>query len=314
MQKRRFYRIDEINDVTTITKGDLLHAVERSELSLCAWVDAKALGVQLKGSDSNQPALANLFDYRGVLSLTSKQSIECVNSHKTSIERTVIHEPEFLTNWRSALVDYPKAKHVRFSRVTTMTKQPVDSFVAFASIGTAAVLGQRLKELSKAGADEIRKEGLQGMFNAFMDTDEELAIKPLEIGFDSLRFDLLSVHKVFGLDTNQNALQSPIIVNPSVSQRRGRRNRVLDVIERALKANPQGDYHTIHKMIRDEHNEHENKADFSDKTFDVDEVIQKIDSEGISWRMQSGKEKPMKRKYFNDLVTKVRGELGLNKQ
>lgn len=295
MQKRRFYRLDEINDVTTVTKGALLYAVERGELRLCAWVDAKALGVQLQGSDPNRSALANLFDYRGVLSLTSKQSIECVNSLKTNIKRTAIHEPEFVTNWRSASDEYPKALQVRFSEVTTLTTKPTIPFVAFASIGTQAVCGQKARQLATAGVDEWEKEGFQGLFNALMDTDKELTTEPLEIGIDSLRFDLELVNKVFGLETIKNVVQSQRIVNTSDIET----HPIKIMISKVLMGNAEANARIIWNAIK---RDHQTDA----KQIDVDSVISNMNNDEIEWFGQQDTERTTKYKTFQNLISEVR--------
>ncbi|STQ77009.1 hypothetical protein [Grimontia hollisae] len=295
MQKRRFYRLDEINDVTSITKGDLLHAVESGKLALCAWVDAKALGAQIQSKDPNRPALANIFDYRGVLSLTSKQSIDCLSSLKTAISRTLILEPEFVSNWRSASTDYPKAKSVRFSSVTTLPDKPLDPFVAFASIGTQAVYGQRAKQLAKAGADEWKKEGFSGLFDALLDTDEELATKPLEIRIDQLRFDLESVNKVFGLQTANNAPQSPKIVNVEGIET----HPIKIMISAVLAGNREANARTIWNAIK---RDHQTDA----KQIDVDSLISTMNNDEIEWFGQKNAVRITKYKTFQNLIAEVR--------
>ncbi|OEE59350.1 hypothetical protein A1OS_20960 [Enterovibrio norvegicus] len=312
MLKRRFYRLDEISDVTPLTKGDLLNAIERGELQLCAWIDVKSLGVV--DTKSKGASLGNLFDYRGIIGLSPESSVKSVQSEKTKLDLVYIFEPEFVVNWRDASKAYPKANYSRFNKLSTSSEQPQKPFFAFASIGTKTVFGERIKNIVKAGAEEQRNVGVEGFINAMLETEQELVRLPIEIEKDQLRFDLALVNKVFGLETVNKERQNSTSDNPSASQSRGRRNRVLDVIERALKAHPQGDYHAIHKLIRDEHNEHENKADFSAKTYDIDEVIQSIDSDVITWRTKSGDVKEMSRKYFEDSISNIRKELGYSKR
>lgn len=295
MQKRRFYRLDEINDVTPITKGDLIHAVESGELALCAWVDAKALGAQIQSKDPSRSALANLFDYRGVLSLTSKQSIDCVSSLKTAISRTLILEPEFVSYWRSASTDYPKAKTVRFSSVTALSNKPLDPFVAFASIGTQAVYGQRAKQLAKAGTDEWQKEGFSGLFDALLDTEEELAIKPLEIRFDQLRFDLEVVNKVFGLETDKGAVQSPKVVNVEGIET----HPIKIMISIVLAGNCEANARTIWNAIK---RDHQTNA----KQIDTDSLISTMNNDEIEWFGQKDVVRITKYKTFQNLIAEVR--------
>ncbi|WP_330960434.1 hypothetical protein [Photobacterium sp. 53610] len=295
MQKRRFYRLDEINDVTPITKGDLLHAVERGQLSLCAWVDAKVLGAQIQSKEPSRPALANLFDYRGVLSLTSKQSIDCFLSLKVEISRTLILEPEFVSNWRSTSTDYPKAKSVRFGSVTTLPNKPLAPFVAFASIGTLAVYGQRAKQLAKAGKDEWQKEGFSGLLDALLGTDVELAIKPLEIRFDQLRFDLETVNKVFGLEAAKNAPQSPNVVNVEGIET----HPIKIMISTVLAGNREANARTIWNAIK---RDHQTDA----KQIDVDSLISTMNNDEIEWFGQKDAVRITKYKTFQNLIAEVR--------
>lgn len=67
MEKRRFYRLDEISDVAPVTKGGLLESVDSGRLPLCAWIDARALCAPLR----SRPVLANLFDYCGLAGISS---------------------------------------------------------------------------------------------------------------------------------------------------------------------------------------------------------------------------------------------------
>jgi hypothetical protein len=114
MQNRRFYRLDEIHDITPITKGDLLAAVEQGELSLCAWVDEKSMGAMLAAKEGHRPALANLFAYKGVIGLTQDQSIACIHSKTAPIRHAQILEPDHVSHWREVKNDFqtPRTAHL----------------------------------------------------------------------------------------------------------------------------------------------------------------------------------------------------------
>ncbi|MEZ8027180.1 hypothetical protein [Enterovibrio norvegicus] len=314
MLKRRFYRLDEISDVTPLTKGDLLSAVERGELQLCAWVDAKALGATKSRTELYPYSQIPLFDYRGVLGLSPDDSVKCIQTEESKVEVVLINEPERVSRWRHVSDDFPDAKQCRQNEALPLAEQRELPFFAFASIGTRTVLGEDLQNLAKAGVEEQRKAGAKRLVEAFLNVDNVLEKQSMVISREQLRFDLNLVNKVFGLETVNKERKHLTSDNPTASQSRGRRNRVLDVIERALKANPQGDYHAIHKLIRDEHNQHENKADFSAKSYDIDEIIQSIDSDVITWRTKSGDVKEMSRKYFEDSISNIRKELGYSKR
>ncbi|OOF26045.1 hypothetical protein BZJ19_05780 [Salinivibrio proteolyticus] len=199
MQNRRFYRLDEIHDVTPITKGDLLAAVEEGLLSLCAWVDEKSMGAMLAAEEGHRPTLANLFAYKGVLGLTQDQSIACIHSKTAPIRHALILEPDRVSHWREVKNDFPDAENGPFTRVSSLPQRPMAPFMAYGAIGTKATYGQEARQLAQAGPEEWSRQGFSGLWDALAKTGRALEAKPLAIDADQLRFDLQAVNTALDL-------------------------------------------------------------------------------------------------------------------
>ncbi len=298
MLKRRFYRLDEISDVTPLTKGDLLDVVERGEMQLCAWIDAKALGaIPDSKNGATSKALANLFDYRGVVVISPQQSIDSVLSPKTKMLRALILEPEFVKNWRSVSKEHPEASQVRFSSVS-LCEKPTGPFFAFASIGTQTVLSNRgidaLKDKNIL-KDEHGDFSVSGLVKAFKDTDLELMTNELEISRDQLRFDLELVIKVFGLETTKEGLQSQKVVDTSDVET----HPLKIMISKAIVGNADANARTVWNLIKRDHQT-------DTKQIDVDSLISNMNNDEIEWFGQQDTMRITKYKTFQNLLSEVR--------
>ncbi|KXF80329.1 hypothetical protein [Enterovibrio coralii] len=128
MQKRRFYRLDEISDVSTVTKGDLLEAIDNDKLSLCALIEGKSLGYFHMSN-----VLANVFDYKGVVRLSLEVTKKLLTEGKADTNIVSILEPEKIENWRRVEVAYPDVSTERFEQVLAFTP-PETPIRAYASI------------------------------------------------------------------------------------------------------------------------------------------------------------------------------------
>ncbi|MDD1793927.1 hypothetical protein LRP50_12355 [Enterovibrio sp. ZSDZ42] len=298
MLKRRFYRLDEISDVTPLTKGDLLDVVERGEMQLCVWIDAIALGAIPGGKNgATSKALANLFDYRGVVGISLQQSIDSVLSPKTKMHRAIILEPDLVKNWRSVSKEHPDASLVRFSSVS-LCEKPTAPFFAFASIGTQTVLSDRgidaLKD-KNIFKDEHGDFSVSGLMRAFKDTDVELTTNELEISRDQLRFDLELVTEVFGLETTKDGLQSQKAIDTSDVEI----HPLKIMISKAIIGNADANARTVWNLIKRDHQ-------IDAKQIDVDSLISTMNNDEIEWFGQQDTVRITKYKTFQNLLSEVR--------
>lgn len=299
MIKRRFYRLDEISDVTRLTKGDLFDAVERGYLCLNLWVNLESLGVWFRWKDSKRPSLANIFDYRGVVTLTSNQSINALQAEKYSINSVIITEPEMVKNWRTVSGVYPNALNNRFEFIYDISSPPEAPFNAYSFLTTRSVIGQKAKDLVKKGANEVRKIGWENAVITFLDMDEELYPDLIEVDQSQIRFDLEAVKKIFGSvnrsicdETTQNSAHLHHIVDTSEIET----HPIKIMINRVMLGNGNVDTRTIWNAIKQDH-----KADT--REIDVDSIINNMTNDEIEWFGQEDTVRTMKYKTFKNYVT-----------
>ncbi|OOF00354.1 hypothetical protein [Salinivibrio sp. IB643] len=295
MQNRRFYRLDEIHDVTPITKGDLLAAVEQGELSLCAWVDEKSMGAMLAAEEGHRLALANLFAYKGVIGLTQDQSIACVHSKTAPIRHAQILEPDQVSHWREVKNDFPDAENGPFSRVSSLPQRPMAPFMAYGAIGTKATYGQEARQLAQAGPEEWNRQGFSGLWDALAKTGRALEAKPLAIDTDQLRFDFQAVNAAFGLRPEGETGRS--ISVPDMSKIETNPFKIM--IRKVLAGDRDADALKVWYAVR---RDHENNA----HQIDEDGIISEINRDDIKWFGRGDKMRRLSYKTFCNYVSAVR--------
>ncbi|WP_325890883.1 hypothetical protein [Grimontia sp. NTOU-MAR1] len=295
MLKRRFYRLDEISDVTPLTNGDLLDAVETGKLRLCAWVDAKALGATKSRTEVYPYSQIPLFDYRGVLGLSPDDSIKCIQAEEAKVDIVFILEPEKVTRWRHVSVDFPDAKQCRKNEAPPLVAQYQSTFFAFASIGTRAEFGDEMKRLANSGVEEQRKAGAKRLLDAFLKVDKVLEKKSLVIKPEQLRFDLNLVNRTFGLAANGHKEVAEQIVDTTGVET----HPIKTMIAKVLVGNREANARTIWNAIR---RDHQNDA----KQIDTDSLISTMNNDEIEWFGQKDTVRITKYKTFQNLIAEVR--------
>ncbi|WP_394212288.1 hypothetical protein [Enterovibrio calviensis] len=306
MQKRRFYRLYEISDVSTVTQGDLLEAVEQGQLSLLAKIDQQDLAYSYREhKEGYKVTLGDVFDYSGLILLSKAESKRAIKESKIELLSALVAQPELAENWRKISKVFPNANQDGWyvSNIKPLDFIPDKPFHA---VGSLVEMPSGLKKAKKF-VDEERKKEIEDrsysdpfdFFEKAMSKIDERQLAPtkVKIDKDSLRFDLVSVHKVFGLDTNQNALQSPIIVNVGDVET----HPIKDLIHKVLKAKPDADYQTIWNLIKKD-----NRTE--PRQIDKDGVISEINNDEIAWFGKNDAVKVLKYITFRNYVTKARNK------
>ncbi|WP_407332118.1 hypothetical protein [Enterovibrio sp. 27052020O] len=290
---RRFFRLDEISDVTPLTKGQLLDAIDNDKLTLCALIEGKSLGYFHEAK-----TLANVFDYKGVARLGLDVAKKLLNDGKATTSRVVVLEPDKIENWRSVESAYPNISTERFDHVKNFTKPEcaVSAYVSIEQIDDwKGTLERTLLPKRKRSAEESR-EALNNLFQAIGGTKRQvIASQSIYLQAHQLRFDLVSVHKVFGLDTNQNALQSPPIVNTNDIEI----HPLKIMINKVIIGNVEANARTIWNAIK---RDHQTDA----KQIDVDSLISNMNNDEIEWFGQQDTVRVTKYKTFQNLLSEVR--------
>ncbi|WP_129124208.1 hypothetical protein [Veronia nyctiphanis] len=177
--------------------------------------------------------------------------------------------------------------------------------MAYTAIGVDAVYGQKVRQLAAAGPEEMRKEGVSGLLGAFLDTEQELAVKSIEIRFDQLRFDLESVEEVFGLDDGENepmVAKDACTAKPPTTELQSEDieiHPIKIIISRVLEKKPHILANRVWNLIKNDFNSETRK-------YDVDGVISTMDSEIIEWFGHGDTIKVLKYKTFRNYVSNLK--------
>ncbi|MFL7009795.1 hypothetical protein [Enterovibrio norvegicus] len=298
MLKRRFYRLDEISDVTPLTKGDLLYAVEQGQLLLFAKINGKGLAYcYSKVIDGYKKTLGDIFDYDGVVVLSKKDSQRASNEPKLDLDKVLIAQPELATNWRLVSDVFPSAKTSGFfvANVAPLSKLPTKPFFAVGEVV------ERPSGLEEAVKKEIERdntgEGFLGALELFSKAfvgmkEKQLGTVPTRVNKADLRFDLKEVNKVFGLETTKDGLQSQKVVDTSDVET----HPIKIMINRVLLGNATVDTRTIWNVIKRDH-----QADT--REIDLDSLISDMNNDEIEWFGQENTVRTMKYKTFKNYVT-----------
>ncbi|MDX1303434.1 hypothetical protein [Photobacterium sp.] len=238
MIKRNFYRIDEISDITSLTKSDLLDAVERQDLALCAWIEGKDFGLVSKTN-----ALLGLFDYNGTVSLTKQQSQTLLCEGKSiRLEQFKIQEPERI----KAIVDcrdrFAGLPNRTFSKLLYRSDVPTSLFVACGSVGEVSdqlASLNHIKEKQQKALEQGEKVKLfDDWMSLFVDAPvKQLGIQPIEIKPEQLRFDIRKLTEYFGID----CLKQPErlgVTNRTVNQKDSLSSQTVKPIKPNMETNP----------------------------------------------------------------------------
>ncbi|MGF1769610.1 hypothetical protein L4D06_19775 [Enterovibrio makurazakiensis] len=298
MLKRRFYRLDEISDVTPLTKGDLLYAVEQRQLLLFAKVNTKGLAYcYSKANDGFKKVLGDIFDYDGVIVLSKNDSQRAIVEPKIDLDKVLIAQPEHTKNWRLVSDVFPSAKTSGFyvANVAPLPKLPTTPF--FAVGGVVEMPSGLEKAVKKEVEKEDKGEGFLGalemLSNAFVGMKEkQLGTVRTRVNKTDLRFDLEEVNKVFGLETTKDGLQSQKIVDTSDVET----HPIKIMINRVLLGNATVDTRTIWNAIK---RDHQSEV----REIDVDSIISEMNNDEIEWFGQEDTVRTLKYKTFKNYVT-----------
>ncbi|MEH6530760.1 MAG: hypothetical protein V7735_05360 [Photobacterium frigidiphilum] len=313
MTTRSFYRLDEISDITRLTKGDILNAVERQELALCAWVAGKKFGLVSKTN-----ALLGLFDYNGTVSLTKQQSQTLLCDGKSiRLERFLIQEPErikAIIDCRAQFVDLPNRI---FSKLLYFSDVPKSPFVASSTVCDAAdhsaLLGIMKEEQPKWAKHENPFHGLGQVFDLVTNPPvKQLGVQPIGIKPEQLRLDIRKLTEYFGIEclkeperlalTNQTYLpsrqktnQTPMLIKPNIET-----NPIKVMIHAVLDNDPDFGSKDIWNILKQD-------VLSDERHFDVESIIDEMTNneiirfgDGVDTQIATGKPR------FRTLVSEVK--------
>ncbi|ENJ1000176.1 hypothetical protein AB0243_004282 [Vibrio vulnificus] len=285
--QRRFIRLDEIEQKTTMTKGDVFAAVEEKRLSLCAYVDLNELG-SLVMRDKKM-VIRSVFDYQGLTRLTPDLSHQfAVLMQPQQVKLLHILEPQNITAWRSISEVYHNIKQCDYTYSEKAPNQPDVAFWVFAAIRVkptaAKSLSPLLSVLENACGKALNKETIGFDVGPEMRQAQRLSVEHVTVLPEQLRVDLKEIIDVFGEAKIRRTLPEAE-VSDSVSVDILLSHpiekvvcRILQVYGTELKAPNVWDV-----MREDARNE-------LSRQFDIDGYIEEINNERLIWMDDSGRE------------------------
>jgi len=202
--KRRFIRLDEISQKTTLSKGDVLDAVEQKKMPLCGVLKAEKMGA-IHPTSKSVPAI---FNYEGMVRFTDSTSFNFAFSGKAQpCTHAIILEPQRITHWQPVKSVFGNVVSADFKLDERVLKQPTVPVVAYTQIERLRTLDSSLEALTNAfNKSFVGKEG-----GNIQDSQAKYHLKttPLTVEPAQLRVDLEDIQRVFGVEVlKANALVS----------------------------------------------------------------------------------------------------------
>ncbi|HIF5955697.1 TPA: hypothetical protein ACX3FU_004306 [Vibrio parahaemolyticus] len=202
--KRRFIRLDEISQKTTLSKGDVLDAVERKKMPLCGVLKAKKMGA-IHPTSKSVPAI---FNYEGMVRFTESTSFNFAFSGKAQLcTHAIILEPQRITHWQPVKSVFGNVVSADFKLGEGVLKQPTVPVIAYTQIERLRTLDSSLETLTNTFNKSL---GLKAD-DEVQDSPPKYHLKtaPVTVEPEQLRVDLEDIQRVFGVEVfKANALVS----------------------------------------------------------------------------------------------------------
>ncbi|MDA0130621.1 hypothetical protein OH458_21390 [Vibrio sp. MarTm2] len=209
--KRRFIRLDEISQKTTLSKGDVLDAVEQKKMPLCGVLKSKKMGA-IHPTSKSVPAI---FNYEGVVRFTESTSFNFAFSGKAQpCTHAIILEPQRITHWQPVKSVFGNVVSADFKLDERVLNQPTVTLIAYTQIQSVQTLDSSLEALTNTFSKSF---GLKADDEAQYNPPRyHLKTTPVTVEPAQLRVDLEDIQRVFGVDVfKANALVSVTAsVNP----------------------------------------------------------------------------------------------------
>ncbi len=286
---RRFIRIDELSDYVTVSKGDVLNAIENKEITYCVPVDLKNMGAVAERG--NQRYVHAVFDYSGMIFLGYESSRQlAIHAQPIDVDFIGVIEPDNITRWRSVPAVFLDVKNGALPFVNEPEEKPTGYFKAYASL-TAGFTGEQVKS------------SLYNLFNAISqgsttspkpDTNQYLKSDKIKIHPNTLRIDLAQVQRVFPNPRDlgkEEQHQSALLVET---------HPIKMIIERVLSQDAQLKSGQIWTLLRQDIQSEQVR------TFDVDALIFDMSADELHYFGQGDVTNKLARRRFQNLVSEVK--------
>lgn len=223
--KKRYVRLEEVEDFTSFTKGDILDAIENKKIMFCASVDLQNMGAITTSLES--PTVGAVFNYSGVIALNREDSrTMAITQHELEIKNAIVLDTSKVAYWRSVPDVFPDIRADAIAFESSPTQIPNHAFAAFVCVEKGftgkQVRNNMLAMLSQIGT--TTKHSNQP-FNSLdgQDFNQYLVSSPITIMPTMLRIDLEQVNHYLGAGEDSKTktrkscvpvTDSSVLVNP----------------------------------------------------------------------------------------------------
>lgn len=275
---RRYIGIEEIEQKTTLTKGDVLHAIEKNQLVLMASIDAQYMAALF-----DKKTVGAVFDYQGIVLLGNDTARKFAVTQKSqTVSLLGVVELDKIRNWRSARSALGPFDCSELDCCTEKMKLPDVMFKALAKVEkgfTSTQLNRNFKEMlsNLASTNEKNSENSNNGLSS-LDLKQYLKSVPIEIEPHSFRVDLLLIAEMFGQDCIRphETLKQPQVV-PEINSAQLLTHPIEQIVYRVLIANSSLNADKIWVLIRKDVNQE------GQRTYDIDNVIDTMTADSVSW-------------------------------
>lgn len=314
--QRRFVRLEEINEKTSLTEGDILDAVDSGQLTFSALVEAQNLGALIKRGESWK--VAAVFDYNGMVKLFGNVSKQYSLALKPNdVSQLVVLQPEKICNWRSTVKEFGNVEESSFEYLKEAPSQPNQAVAAYTGLEVVPTMRNNVGKLTNSLTELMSKMAPDADFEELKsqcpETDAmRLQTKPIKVEPERLRLDLEDIAKVFGSDSVKSVsltvkqLVTDSVKNITPTSPDKVSNVVLthpieQIVFRVLESNALIRADKVWNLLRKDI-----KLD-TNRQYDTDSVITEMTQDDISWFGKGDTENSMSYESFRkNTVSDVR--------
>ncbi|CAH0540911.1 hypothetical protein [Vibrio marisflavi] len=297
--KRRFIRIEEIEQKTPLTKGDVLELVENGELSFSARVNLKRLGAQ---HPKENYAVCGVFDYDGIVGLYGKESVQFalkLQSHEVS--SVIVKQPEKVKRWGSVGTKFGEIRSSLVEYRSNFYKCPAVNFLAYVRLVHEQKLLHAVQNLGFNMANNLVR-GYGQQMDASLKADDTpcLQTKPITISPDNLRLDLEEIEALMGSAVSQ--------LEATIKKPQTLTHPFAQIIHRVLQEYPDIEAGDIWELIKND------VIQDGRRKYDIEAVIDEMTNDVVNWFGRGDTMNSMKYSSFrSNTLPRVREFIDLQK-
>lgn len=298
MIKRRYIRIEEIEQKTPLTKGDILDLIDNGELSFSAKVKTDRMGaVRLR---DNTRYVYGVFRYDGMIGLTNEASKWFAEKEKAyDVNMVLIKQPENILGWGTVEEYFGKVEHDNTPYTHTKVNKPENMIWAFSKLNVGK---SGLQMMSNMAVMLSKAAGTYGKHpqdaNVKEDQKDYLRSAKLRVTPEALRIDLEDLSRFIDNESQSDDLLLPVeAVQVNIET-----HPIKRVIKKVLAENSDINSRAIWNLVRKD-------VESDSKQFDIDNVIFEITQDDLSYFGQADVTKAMTYRRFQNLVSEVRKKL-----